>query len=81
MQRLWYHLFSKGGVYDPRETGFQELMDHKSVQMTVRYSDLTLKHTLAAVVILAGPITATTTDTRTSTKPEAQISHEVSNIH
>jgi site-specific recombinase XerD len=32
----------------------QELMGHKSIQMTVRYSHLTPKHTLAAVERLAG---------------------------
>ena len=51
----------------------QELMGHKSIQMTVRYSHLTPKHTLAAVKRLAGIVSATPTDTRTSTGPEEQI--------
>jgi site-specific recombinase XerD len=34
----------------------QELMGHKSIQMTVRYSHLTPKHTLAAVERLAATV-------------------------
>jgi hypothetical protein len=45
----------------------QELMGHKSISMTVRYSHLTPKHTLAAVERLAGAVSATPTDTKTST--------------
>jgi|HubBroStandDraft_6_1064221.scaffolds.fasta_scaffold11923_5 site-specific recombinase XerD len=45
----------------------QELMGHKSIAMTVRYSHLTPKHTLAAVERLAGDVSATPTDTTTST--------------
>jgi magnesium-transporting ATPase (P-type) len=59
----------------------QELMGHKSIQMTVRYSHLTPRHTLAAVEKLIGSISAGPTDTRTSTGPEALISLERSNIH
>lgn len=59
----------------------QELMGHKSIQMTVRYSHLTPKHTLAAVERLAGTASATPTDTKTSTGPEEQISLEVSHVH
>jgi site-specific recombinase XerD len=59
----------------------QELMGHKSIQMTVRYSHLTPKHTLAAVEKLAGVVTANPTDTKTSTEPETQISTEVHNVH
>jgi site-specific recombinase XerD len=55
----------------------QELMGHKSIQMTVRYSHLTPKHTLAAVERLAGIVSATPTDTKTSTGQEGQISLEV----
>ena len=53
----------------------QELMGHKSIQMTVRYSHLTPKHTLAAVERLAGR-SETPTDTKTSTETEEQISQE-----
>ena len=59
----------------------QELMGHKSIQMTVRYSHLTPRHTLAAVEKLTGSSPATPTDTRTSTESEVQISLERSNIH
>ena len=59
----------------------QELMGHKSIQMTVRYSHLTPKHTLAAVEKLAGPIPVAPTDTRTSTGHEPQISAEVASVH
>ena len=45
----------------------QELMGHKSIQMTVRYSHLTPKHTLAAVELLSGAVSETSTDTKTST--------------
>ena len=33
----------------------QELMDHKSIEMTVRYSHLAPKHTLATVERLSDP--------------------------
>src|SRR6476646_9689145 len=58
----------------------QELMGHKSIQMTVRYSHLTPKHTLAAVEMLAGTIAVAPTDTRTSTKPKEAISVEPRHI-
>ena len=48
----------------------QELMGHKSISMTVRYSHLAPKHTLAAVELLVGGYTAETTSTKTSTEPE-----------
>ena len=51
----------------------QELMGHKSIQMTVRYSHLTPKHTLAAVEMLAGGVTVTPTSTKTSTEAKEQI--------
>jgi len=50
----------------------QELMGHKSISMTVRYSHLAPKQTLAAVELLAGSSTADSTSTRTSTEPEGQ---------
>ncbi len=59
----------------------QELMGHKSIQMTVRYSHLTPRHTLAAVEKLTESGPATPTDTRTSTEAEVQISTERTNIH
>jgi len=47
----------------------QELMGHKSIQMTVRYSHLAPKHTLAAVELLgASASTANSIDTTTSTE-------------
>ncbi len=59
----------------------QELMGHKSIQMTVRYSHLTPKHTLAAVEMLAGPVPVVSTDTRTSTEAEEHFSVEATQIH
>ena len=59
----------------------QELMGHKSIQMTVRYSHLTPKHTLAAVEKLAGAITPVPTDTKTSTVAPESISTEAVHIH
>jgi hypothetical protein len=59
----------------------QELMGHKSIQMTVRYSHLTPKHTLAAVKRLAGAVSATPTDTKTSTETEEQSSLDPPNVH
>ena len=59
----------------------QELMGHKSIQMTVRYSHLTPKHTLAAVEMHAGPVPVVPTDTRTSTEAEEHISVEATQIH
>ena len=52
----------------------QELMGHKNISMTVRYSHLTPKHTLAAVELLAGAIPETPTSTRTSTGATGQFS-------
>ena len=52
----------------------QELLGHKTIAMTVRYSHFAPKHTLAAVERLdtpqAGP-TDTTTDTEPSERPSA----------
>jgi hypothetical protein len=45
----------------------QELLGHKSIAMTVRYSHLAPAHTLAAVERLAGNNPAQPTGTRTST--------------
>jgi integrase len=45
----------------------QELLGHKSIAMTVRYSHLSPTHTLAAVERLAGAVPEAPTGTRTST--------------
>jgi hypothetical protein len=45
----------------------QELLGHKTIAMTVRYSHLAPKHTLAAVERLDAP-TEHATDTTTDTK-------------
>ena len=50
----------------------QELMGHKNIAMTVRYTHLSPKHTLAAVERLGGANSKTPTDTRTSTKGAEQ---------
>jgi site-specific recombinase XerD len=58
----------------------QELMGHKSIQMTVRYAHLAPKHTLAAVERLAASaspsegVTDKPTDTKTSTAQVVPIS-------
>jgi site-specific recombinase XerD len=54
----------------------QELMGHKSISMTVRYSHLTPKHTLAAVELLTGGSTAEPTSTKTSTESVEQKQQE-----
>jgi hypothetical protein len=59
----------------------QELLGHKSISMTVRYSHLAPKHTLAAVELLAGGSPAVSTDTKTSTGPTQQIQEQVVNPH
>jgi len=46
----------------------QELMGHKSIQMTIRYSHLAPQHTLAAVELLGARGTSQATSTRTSTE-------------
>jgi site-specific recombinase XerD len=59
----------------------QELMGHKSIQMTVRYSHLTPKHTLAAVERLTGFATAVPTDTKTSTEANEPVLAESVHFH
>ena len=59
----------------------QELMGHKSISMTVRYSHLAPKHTLAAVERLTGVISPAPTDTKTSTGATEQISSDSTYIH
>ena len=53
----------------------QELMGHKTIAMTVRYSHLAPKHTLAAVERLDAP-TEAPTDTTTDTKGLERVSGE-----
>ena len=54
----------------------QELMGHKSIAMTVRYSHVAPKHSLAAIERLAGDISESPTDTRTSTSAIEQTQPE-----
>ena len=50
----------------------QELLGHKSIAMTVRYSHLSPTHTLAAVERLVGAVPEAATDTRASTNRNGQ---------
>jgi site-specific recombinase XerD len=59
----------------------QELMGHKSISMTVRYSHLAPRHTLAAVELLAEGTTAASTDTKTSTEGAEQIQAQVATTY
>ena len=63
----------------------QDLMGHKSIAMTVRYSHLAPKHTLAAVERLAAspsaPLSEQPTDTKTSTGAVGSISTEPIYVH
>jgi site-specific recombinase XerD len=59
----------------------QELMGHKDISMTVRYSHLTPKHTLAAVELLAGGVSEVPTGTTTSTDEKDQISAQPAYTH
>jgi hypothetical protein len=56
----------------------QELMGHKCIQMTVRYSHLAPKHTLAAVELLGATSKSSSTGTRTSTEGVQGDGEEVS---
>ena len=58
----------------------QELMGHKSIEMTVRYSHLAPKHTLAAVERLTATEPVNSTDTRTSTGTSEQNQTEVRRV-
>jgi hypothetical protein len=51
----------------------QELLAHRSILMTVRYSNLSPQDTLAAVERLAGAVPAAPSDTTTDTSPSAAI--------
>jgi site-specific recombinase XerD len=55
----------------------QELLGHKTIAMTVRYSHLAPKHTIAAVERLDAP-TASRTDTTTDTKGLERLDCEAS---
>jgi hypothetical protein len=50
----------------------QELLGHKSIAMTVRYSHLSPTHTLAAVERLGRTTPEAPTGTKTSTSPIGQ---------
>jgi site-specific recombinase XerD len=58
----------------------QELMGHKSIEMTVRYSHLAPKHTLAAVERLTGVHSTNSTGTTTSTSTSEQNQTEVGRV-
>src|SRR6266478_612138 len=58
----------------------QELMGHKSIEMTVRYSHLAPKHTLAAVERLTATDSVNSTGTTTSTGTSEQSQTEVGRV-
>lgn len=58
----------------------QELMGHKSIEMTVRYSHLAPKHTLAAVERLTATESVNSTGTTTSTSTSDQNQTEVRRV-
>jgi site-specific recombinase XerD len=58
----------------------QELLGHKSITMTVRYSHLSPTHTLAAVERLAGVIPEAPTGTKTSTNSIEQAQAGVAHV-
>ena len=58
----------------------QELMGHKSIEMTVRYSHLAPKHTLAAVERLIATDSANSTGTTTSTGASQQNQTEAERV-
>ncbi len=59
----------------------QELLGHKNIAMTVRYSHLAPSHTLAAVERLAGAHSEDATGTKTSTAPNSKSQMEISHVH
>jgi hypothetical protein len=61
----------------------QELMGHKTIQMTVRYAHLAPKHQLAAVQRLCDTGTAqkAPSDTRTDTSASTEPVKEIANIN
>ena len=58
----------------------QELMGHKTIEMTVRYSHLAPKHTLAAVERLTATESANSTGTTTSTGTSEQNQTEAERV-
>jgi len=54
----------------------QELMGHKDITMTLRYSHLAPKRTLGAVQQLSEPVMEIATGTKTSTEPKAPVQSE-----
>jgi site-specific recombinase XerD len=59
----------------------QELLGHKCIAMTVRYSHLSSSHTLAAVECLVGTNPEGPTDTKTSTTATEQIQAGLVSVH
>jgi site-specific recombinase XerD len=59
----------------------QELLGHKCIAMTVRYSHLAPAHTLAAVERLVTPAPDSPTDTRTSTGGNGDASVDLGYLH
>jgi site-specific recombinase XerD len=69
------HTFASGLVMGVDIRIVQELLGHKTIAVTVRYSHLALKHTLAAVERLDAP-TEQPTDTTTDTEGPKQVTDE-----
>lgn len=59
----------------------QELMGDKSIEMTVRYSHLAPKHTLAVGERLTATESKNSTCTRTSTGTSEQVQTKVERVH
>jgi len=59
----------------------QDLLGHKSIAMTVRYSHLSPAHTLAAVERLASPNPEAPTDTRIDTDANEQVQSGSAHVH
>ena len=74
--RGWGHFLRFRRTWTRSKEFRQELMGHKTIAMTVRYSHLAPKHTLAAVERLDAPTgerTDTTTDTSASPQKKAEV--------
>jgi site-specific recombinase XerD len=59
----------------------QDLLGHKSIAMTVRYSHLSPAHTLAAVEMLAKPSPEAPTGTRIDTDTNEQVQRGSAHVH
>jgi hypothetical protein len=59
----------------------QELLGHKSITMTARYSHLSPTHTLAAVERLSGVTPEAPTGTKTSTNSIEQVQPGAAYVH